>query len=137
MGFANFSSKSALAAASLLRQLDASAFERRLSQETVGVAFDFTATTCWESHATLELLIDLLARLYPRIILLPPAQSGDAELALIGALCSRAQQINPEITLLVDDGDAPSVVVIVGSSTYEGPAPAVYVGSRGWWAGMS
>jgi hypothetical protein len=137
VSFARFFDKSAISAASLLRKFDYAEFRRRLGQSVVGVAYDASAATGLEGQRTLELLVDLLARLYPSLAIGEATGCNDTYSALNARLSEVARTINPDIS--VDIGlDRVSALAVVGLTSVKGlgPAPSaasiVYVGSDGW-----
>lgn len=131
MSLANFFPKSALAAASLFRQFDAEAFRQKLEHHVVGIAFDEAACTSAEGSATLELLIELVARLYPALAVLPLGSVGPSLRTMADRLTARASGINPDIELRAD-ASGTTAIVVVGHTAVDVLAPVVYVGSSGW-----
>ncbi len=98
----------------------------------MGVAFDQVACELFEGRATLDLLVDLLSRLYPRLALvcLDPGSSEHLE-----ALKAKAAAINPLIEIETSL-DAAGIVAVVGRTPlHEGDC--VYVGSEGWRVKLS
>lgn len=122
MALANFFDKAALSAAAFLRGTSVEAIRDRLQLHVVGVAFDDAAACTAEGRHTLELLTDLLARLYPRLALVPiypgaPA-ANDGRLrimALARSLHERANAINPRIEVS-SSAEGVGVLVVVGES---------------------
>lgn len=133
MAVANFFSKAALAASQVLQGVDYEAFAAMLEAQTVGVAFADAAASAAEGRVTLALTINLLARLYPRIALVP--QRAAAEL-LAGELAAQARAINPEINIRTNLDDA-TVVIGVGETAFGVAVPVIYLGSDGWVARLS
>ena len=133
MAVVNFFDKAALGAAHVLQGFDRPSFLARLDTSPVGVAFDAVAATSSEGRVALELVVNLLSRLYPRLILAP---DGDVATALAGELRDLAHMINPAIDIGEDLSGA-SVVVAVGTTPIAGDAPIVYIGSDGWIARLS
>jgi hypothetical protein len=143
VALASYFGKAALSAASVLAGFSIEAFRRTLERQGIGVAFDDTAADAPEGRRTLELLVDLLARLYPHLVIrrlnennAPHATAGWA--AQFGdTLRARAQAANRCIELPTDHAEA-TVWVVVGSTQLDGVrGPATYVGSTGWSAGLS
>lgn len=124
MGLADYYSRGALAAAQVLEGFDEERFRAQLDATPVGVAFDETALTP-EGEALLELLVRLLARLYPRLTLHGPTDQ-------VNALAALATKINPAIEI----GDDASVGVSVGQikGSFE---TTFYAGASGWDALLS
>ena len=128
MSLANFFDRAALAASSVLHGFDAAEFGRALESRNVGVLFDDAAVCSFEGRETLQLLTNLLSRLYPQLSLLPHGAKATIFLQTLEAL---ARAINPDITL--DKGpDTLAACVIVGATSAHLPCPTLYVGSDGW-----
>lgn len=139
MAFARFFDKAALSAAAILQGFNYDAFKAELSSELVGVAFDTASAKSQEACWTLDLLINLLARLYPQLCLVR-CDNSPATRELEGALDRKAKEINPAIQIVGIDNSPPggvpvAVVVVVGGSV---PPPelqprcVIYAGSEGW-----
>src|SRR5579884_2772609 len=124
MGLADYYSRGALAASQVLNGFDEARFRARLEETAIGIAFtdDVVAP---EGEALVELLVRLLARLYPRLALVGPAVAVDRFSEL-------AQRINP----LVDIERDARLGVAVGEikKPFE---RTVYTGSSGWDALVS
>jgi hypothetical protein len=141
VGFARFFGKSAISAASLLRRFDDAEFRRKLATSVVGIAYDDAATNTSEGQRTLDLLVDLLARLYP-LIAIEGLEASSPENSLVFArLSARARAINPEITLL-PGLDQVTALAVVGATPVDGLVATcnpfvVYIGSSGWIARAS
>lgn len=133
MAVANFFNKAALGAAQVLQDFDRATFLATLDASPVGVAFDDVAATSPEGRVTLELAANLLARLYPRLILVP---HGDAATLLAGELQDLARSINPAIDIS-DDLGAAAVVIAVGATPITASVPVIYIGSDGWITRLS
>lgn len=109
------------------------AFEGVLNSSTVGIAFDDGAAESPEGRITLELAINLLSRLYPRLAVLP---DGAAAEVLSADLVSLARSINPKIDVETSPQGL-TVCLAVGAPTVTGATPVVYLGSDGWVARVS
>jgi molybdopterin/thiamine biosynthesis adenylyltransferase len=149
MALANFSIRAAQAAAQVLQGFDLEAFSEILLSRVVGVAFDLEAIRAQEGRVTLELTVNLLARLYPRLALVPlgrrrtggreksrrqPAHpSNVAEIA--ETLATSARAINPEIEIVSNLKGIAACLVI--GETPVSVAPVVYIGSDGWLVRLS
>lgn len=121
MALAPYFHRGALAAAQVLEGFDESRFQATLEATPVGIAVAEDAT-CSEANALADLLVRLLARLYPRLAIMGPANSVDS-------LRQLAAQVNPAIEL---ESDA-TVGVSIG--TLNSPFPTTfYAGSAGWHA---
>lgn len=133
MALANFFDKAAVAASAVLRKYERDRFAAMLSEHAIGVAFDDAAASCEEGQRALELSLNLLARLYPHLVLLPSGSRADA---LAPVLVDLARSINPDITIDSDLRDV-QVCLTVGSARARTTAQHVYVGSHGWVARVS
>lgn len=127
MALARYFDKAALSAASLLRKSDYDGLRRRLESHTVAVCFDQNAVEASEGRWTLELLVSLLARLYPSLALIPLGPESEA---IVEVLAQTATAANALVDVRVG-GDA-TVVIGVGKTLGPAGGPALYVGSDGW-----
>lgn len=131
MALANFFEKAATAAARVLREFDLLAFKELLGGTVVAIAFDEAAVE-GEGRATLELSVNLLARLYPKLKLV--AFDTGAK-RLIAPLTRQARAINPDIeTAGLHEVD---VCLVVGTTPVSETLRPIYVGSQGWTALLS
>jgi hypothetical protein len=130
MALANFFDKIALNAAQLLQGMDRSKLEETLSAQRVCLFFDQNAAGTAEGRATLDLLVRLLARLYPnlRVECNNPSPLTDELIRL-------ALTINPVIESFSEK--LPTAVVVVGQTVYEADIPVYYLGSDQWLARFS
>jgi hypothetical protein len=133
MALANFFDKAAVAAAQALQGVDYASLAASLEARVVGLAFDDHAVTRPEGKWTLELAINLLARLYPRLALIPDGSQAEAAVASLIAI---AHSINPEIEIGADGATA-AAVLAAGETAVKTTAPVVYMGSEGWVARIS
>ena len=133
MALANFFDKAAMAASQVLSGVNHASFAAALGAQNIGLAFDDAAADSPEGRRTLELSINLLSRLYPRVSIIP--EGSRAEAAVEG-LVAAANAINPEIEI---GADAASVTLFLaaGASEIRSTAPVIYVGSDGWVARVS
>jgi hypothetical protein len=132
MALAPFFDKITQSASSLLAGFDPSAFASHLETRRVAVAFDASPTA--EMRAALELAVDLIARLYPTLDVVPLSASGDQEV-LAKRLIEAARQINPLIeggTTFERETDAALVVGETRATWDTARTPTIYVGSDGW-----
>lgn len=128
MALANFFDKAALGAAKILKDFDRTAFESLLDKHQVGIVFDKIGGVSSEGKATLDLLVRLLARLYPNLQIIDSQLSNPA---LVKELEECAISINPEINL--SKNVKPTVYLIVGNTPYKtGKNKKFYLGSHGW-----
>lgn len=129
MGLAPYYARGALAAAQVLQGFDEARFRERLGEVRIGVAFGPDAAASMEGRALLDLLVRLLARLYPTLLIRENGTGSIGE-----ELSELARRINPEIELV---SGTPSIEVVVGEQA-EAAAPLVlYAGSNGWDALLS
>src|ERR1051325_4599178 len=126
MALARFFDKAALAASHVLRGFDQQLFVETLSSRKVGLFFDRVAESTREGRWTLELALNLLVRLYPRISIVSETNSElRAELARV------AKAINPQVEIDHELDDS-SLCLVVGNSAPAMGALCTYVGSDGW-----
>jgi hypothetical protein len=124
MALADYYARGALAAAQVLNGFDEARFRAKLEETTVGVAFDVSVAMP-EGQALAELLVRLLARIYPRLALLGPTNAASDLAAL-------AKAINPAIEI-INEAD-----VGTGIGRVETPFETTfYAGAAGWDALLS
>jgi molybdopterin/thiamine biosynthesis adenylyltransferase len=105
MALAAYYDRAALAASQVLSGFDSSLFQSRLEGVVVAVGFDDEVCQSPAGLALLDMLIRLLARLYPSIRIDSSARCADTATGLR----ELARQINPAIGL---DGEVPASVGI-------------------------
>jgi Prokaryotic E2 family C/ThiF family len=91
MALADYYGRGALAAAQVLEGFDEARFRTRLEEFPIGVAFDAESLTP-EGETLLDLLVRLLARLYPHLTLRGPSRH-------VRALAELATSVNPAIEI--------------------------------------
>jgi hypothetical protein len=128
MSLANFYTKAALAASQILRGFDEVAFRERLENCLVCISFDDGVVDSVEAKTTLELTVNLLSRLYPKLVLKPKSENTKT---LAEGLIALAKSINPSIEF-GSDSDQPTFCISVGASSPDISCPIIYVGSDGW-----
>lgn len=133
MSLANFFDRAALAASSVLRGFDATEFGRSLEDRRVGIQFDDAAVGAFEGRETLQLLTNLLSRLYPNVALLTHGSQATSFRKTLEAL---ARAINPAIVVDSEPGDL-AACVVVGTTRSQLGCPVLYIGSDGWMVGVS
>src|SRR3989442_3388085 len=106
MALADYYERSALAAAQVLAGFDEQRIRAVLESVRVGVTVGPNAAKCREGRVLLDLLIRLLARLYPTLVIRfkIQAQANDA--------MDLARRINPKIDFATD----PTVEIVVGAA---------------------
>lgn len=132
MALAPFFARARQSAAQVLRDFDALAFERRLSDVVVVIAFDGGAAVSAEGRCALDMAARLAARLYPRVRLeaIGGSEAAAAELAEL------MHSINPDIEFVGADDDTRQVAVVVGLARFEA-STTIYMGSDRWIARVS
>lgn len=128
MALADYYSRAALAAAQVIAEFDEDAFRATLDGARIGISFDGEAANNREGQALLDLLVRLLARLYPAIVFQPAGNTG----AVVERLTHLAKAINPNIT--VTDSATTGVAVGISAPIFE---QTIFVGSDGWTAHLS
>jgi hypothetical protein len=128
MSLANFFSKSAMAAAQILKSYDMSLFEEKLSAEVVGLFFDEDVVTSCEGRTTCELTVNILSRLYPRIAI---CTNTPDSCVLSSQLKALALSINPSIEIY-NKLDEATLLLVVGSHDPSIDVQTFFIGSRGW-----
>ncbi len=124
MALARFFAKNVLAANSVLPDVTYESFAAALSAQRIGVYVSERAMTR-EGSVTARLLVNLLARLYPRLAIL----GGDGAASELAAV---AREINPLIDLDTS-ADGLNVGVTVGAGNGIGET-ALHVSSNAWIA---
>jgi hypothetical protein len=128
MALAPFFDKAALAASHVLQGFDPARFAAALERHVIAAAFDRAAVQSDEGRITLDLVANLLARLYPRVALI--ALDTEAE-EYRGKLVSTVSRINPRID--ISGGiKGVSFCVTVGETRPPTECPTLYLGSDGW-----
>jgi hypothetical protein len=133
MALAPYFNKAALAASHVLQGFDSDAFASFLEAKLVSVVFDANASLTNEGRTTLDLLINLLARLYPRISLV--AVDG-VSIAIRKQIASVAYEVNPAIEV-GESADTADYCVVIGRSRCPENIPHLYIGSDSWVVGVS
>lgn len=138
MAFPDYFFKNIQSAALLLQGIDGDVFKSVLEREIVCIAFDETAATSIEGKATLDLIVRLLARLYPAIVFYP---TGTAAKKFVMTLEALARAVNKKIDLVKDTTTSITRCLVVGDKQprfRKGMKPFLrYVGSDNWFAKIS
>ena len=132
MRVANFFDRNLAAVAEILRGIDPTALQARLSKLAVAVAFDHTAATTSEGVTTLELAVDLLARFYSGLSIRPLDACAETS-SLAARLGKAASAIHPGIDLRVKPSKV-ALCLVVGSLAPSTNTPTIFLGSCGWTA---
>src|SRR3954469_2764933 len=122
MALAPFFEKSNLAISQALGRFDRLALRDRLGRCVPALAFDTLASRATEGLVTAELTVNLLARLYPRLVIHGLDPDAAAREDTLRAL---ALSINPDIEFSRDLGEA-GFVVGIGATAIVGDAPIIY-----------
>lgn len=126
MALARFFEKTALAASHILQGFDRQTFADSLESKKISVFFDSAAENAQEGRWTLQLAINLIARLYPNVSIVTKNES-----ALLKELVAIVKSINPRAELGHDLKNS-SACLVVGENIPPVDAPLIYVGSQGW-----
>jgi len=128
MALANYFDRAHEGAAQILRDYNRAEFERRLRDRDAVIAFDKNALETSEGRASLDLLVRLVARLYPKLEFRPIGGASGSP-----GLEELAKAINPEIDIsAARKGRA--AVIAVGRTRVKGKA--IYIGSEIWVGGV-
>ncbi len=131
MALGNFFGKNALAAHQILNGVTPDVFAGLLGEHVIGVALDDDAAASGEGRTAVELAVNLAARLYPRLAIVPLGSPGGPSATVAGELGAFAREINPEIELITEP-EAATAVMVFGSTRFGGVPHTVYAGSCGW-----
>lgn len=126
MALAEYFKRNAVAASHIIAGFDEQQFAETLSGCRVGVSFASQAALSSEGRNLLDLLVRMLARLYPEICLRADARAD----RVASELRDLALSINPLINVL--NGDQASLGLCVGEDARAVWRTNIYVGSVGW-----
>jgi hypothetical protein len=126
MALADYFSKNLMAASQLTRGFDVDRFTASIGAAKVGVFFDGPSARRQEGRALLDLLVRLVARLYPTLCFRGPSEIRDELVRL-------AQAINP--VLEIDDN--PTIGVCVGQPDGAAVERILFAGSDRWLGRLS
>lgn len=132
MALAPFFGKTALAASSVLQGFDRAAFESLLNRHVVALAFDDEAVASDEGWTAIELSVNLLARLYPRLAIVPLGTGAERRMPALETL---AQSINPRMDR--ESATSATLCLCVGRTAPKLAVPTIYIGSDGAVAKLS
>lgn len=132
MGLAPYFDKVVLAASHVLGGFDLGAFEETLESHVPFVVFNQEGLSL-EGRVTLDLLVNLLARLYPRLGVQGYDDPSEREAE---RLRQYATTVNPDIELVPALTEA-TVGIVVGRPSVSLGVPTFYLGSDGWIATLS
>lgn len=133
MARADYFDRAIQAAFHVLDNLNQQLFLEKVDNCRVAVAFDNDVETA-EGDASVDLVVRLLARFYPKLAILPLDPVAEAVAPKFKAL---ARAINPKIAVAERaNGIREAIVVGKTSLKIRGVSP-IYIGSHGWIAGLS
>jgi hypothetical protein len=134
MALARYFDKSLLAGSAVLQGFDPGAFAKVLEDHVVALSWDEASVSSPSGRAALETAVELLARLYPTLLLEP---RGDGTARVDAELAERAREINERVSF-GGPGTA-SVRISLGETEVPAPAsvPTFHVGFDGWIARLS
>ena len=128
MAVPDYFQRNAVAISQVISGLDRAILESMLGDVCVGVRIGRDAQGR-EGRALADLLVRLLARLYPALIV---REAGDGR--LVDELEALARRINPRIEL----SGTPTIEVVVGGASAGAQCSRkIYAGSRGWTGRVS
>src|ERR1041385_856246 len=131
MALANFLDKAALNAAQILNNYDRTEFETTLIHTEIAIVFGQNAALTHEGRSALDMLMRLLARLYPNICVIDLTENKKQE----SVLKTIAKSINPQINFAHDN---PNIYIAVGDVNYDfNNACTFFIGASGWAAKFS
>jgi hypothetical protein len=133
MARADYFDRAIQAAFHVLGNLNQQSFLEKIDNCRVAVAFDCNVAAA-EGDASVDLVVRLLARFYPKLAILPLDPVAEAVVPKFKAL---ARAINPKIAITERAlGIREAIVVGKTPLIIRGVSP-IYIGSHGWIAGLS
>src|SRR2546426_52287 len=129
MALAPFFEKNAIAAAQLLRGYDKESFARALTDRVPEIVFDKSVAASSMARLLTELLVNLLARLYPTIRLTP---LDDRARTYEQDLVKLTTSINPAIEFASASGQSLRLVVGRTAGAEDAQERTLFVGAAGW-----
>ncbi|MDB5874658.1 MAG: Y4jF [Ramlibacter sp.] len=137
MALADYFHRNAQAAAALVSGFDAEMLAKKLEKHVIGIVFDDSVRTSLEAQATIDLVLRLLARLYPTLTIV---SLGDVKKKHVKPLHALVKAINPKIDIESDIRKATKLLVVGRTPvTVSGKLKrhTWYLGSDNWIAGVS
>lgn len=128
MALAPYFDKAALAASHILNNFDITTFSARLNDHAIGLYFDDSVINSTEGNNTLDLCINLLSRLYPKIVM---GTLGTNSYQKISELTQLAKGINPKIEICLEQSEQ-EISLVVGNTPLQRSSSVFYIGSDGW-----
>lgn len=130
MALANFLGKSALSASQVLKDFNYDGFQQILLSHRIRMSFDKKTVASAEGFACADLLVRLLARLYPNLHL----HCTDGKSPELDQFNELAMSVNPFIDLSAVE---PTVAIIIGDTNIKFSCTQFYIGSDQWLAKFS
>jgi hypothetical protein len=130
MALADYYRRNVLAASGSILGLNEDTYVNRMSEVQVGLAFSSGVWSSVEGRTLLELLVRLMARVYPRLIL-----HTDVHGPATDRLARLARAINPAIQCTIGSQRA-SFDIVVGAADARCDR-AIFAGSDGWTTRVS
>lgn len=127
MAFADYFERGAVAAAQVIAGFDEQAFKQALSDRTVGLSLGAEAAEAAEGRCLADLIVRLLARLYPSLAIGAVAEAR----GLASELGELACRINPAIEIREGGSAKAGIVIGAGKASFD---TSVFVGSDRWLA---
>lgn len=124
MAVADYYDRAALAAAQVISGFNEQAFRSALEATPIGISLDEHTSAVSEGRVLSDLVVRLLARLYPRLQLAITDSPRKADLSQL------ARAINPQIELV---NSGAKVGIAIGEKAASFPT-TVFAGSEGWLA---
>jgi|SRR6185312_2069574 hypothetical protein len=125
MAIADYYSRSALAASQVLSGFDEDRIRTVLCSASVGVAIGSDAARCNEGRTLLDLVVRLVARLYPTLVIRGEVGAEEA--------CDKARSLARAINPNVEFESSPTVEIAIGSDLPAGSGwPQIFAGSGNW-----
>jgi len=133
MALADYYDRSATAASQVISGFDPEQFRALLGDTTVGISFGDDAATTTEGRAALDLLVRLVARLYPHLDIRPVSNASTETTQVVRTLRALARRINPNVDLRRGGADVGLAVGVAPSPWAE----TFYVGCSAWSGSIS
>jgi hypothetical protein len=130
MALANFLGKSALSASQVLKNFNYEGFQQILLSQRICICFDKHTIATAEGFACVDLLVRLLARLYPNLHL----RSTNGKSPELDHFNELAISINPNLDISIAE---PTAVIIIGDTQSDFSCLKIFVGSDQWLAKFS
>lgn len=134
MALARYFDKSLLAGSAVLQGFDPAAFANVLEKHVVGLSWDRAVAASPAGRVALEMSVELLARLYPTLLLEARGEGADA---LRPVLAERAREINALVSFA--EPGAATVRICLGQAEVSALSEArtFHIGYDGWIARLS